>query len=58
MAPVSDPDWMPWGEWGECSHECGNGIRRKIQECTSVDGEIKCLTENVAVEYCYNQESD
>ena len=55
-------EWSPWGEWGSCSHTCGQGRRRRRRRCTThaltkdipfaLDSEEGCPGEGSQTEAC------
>ena len=35
VATPTDGGWSEWGEWTDCSLECGMGIKHRDRECNS-----------------------
>ena len=43
---LGDGSWNSWGEWGDCSVTCGDGVKTRIRTCTNPppnDGGNDCV---------------
>ena len=43
---IVDGNWNSWGEWGDCSVTCGDGVKTRIRTCTNpppTDGGKECV---------------
>ena len=43
---IVDGNWNSWGEWGDCSVTCGDGVKTRIRTCTNpppADGGKECV---------------
>ena len=43
---IVDGNWNSWGEWGDCSVTCGDGVKTRIRTCTNpppADGGKDCV---------------
>lgn len=50
-----DGGWGPWGQWSECSAECGGGFRIRRRECNDPspqNGGMDCPGCNIDYEVC------
>ena len=46
MFSLVDGNWNSWGEWGDCSVTCGDGVKTRIRTCTNpppTDGGKECV---------------
>jgi len=51
-----DGKWGPWGEYSECSKECGGGVRKRTRTCTKPRfGGKPCGGSAVQSEFCNTQ---
>ena len=50
-------EWTPWGEWGECSSTCGEGVRSRWRRCT--DGGSSAVATILAADYhCHGENKE
>ena len=48
-----DCEWLPWTEWGDCSHECGGGIQIRSREfLAEMYGGAPCEGDRTEVRAC------
>ncbi|XP_048584555.1 SCO-spondin isoform X2 [Nematostella vectensis] len=48
-----DGEWMPWSDWSECSHTCGNGSKVRTRTCVKpLYGGLKCSGQPSEVTIC------